>query len=80
VTGANVLVAIFAERESHAAFFLQEQNMAHDDAVNAIKHSVEPGVARRSFSHGRTRPVVVEKVKRRTPGPARRKSGSSKKK
>ena len=27
VTGANVLVAIFAERETHAAFFLQEQNM-----------------------------------------------------
>jgi ATP-dependent Clp protease ATP-binding subunit ClpA len=80
VTGANVLVAIFAERESHAAFFLQEQDMTQDDAVNAIKYSVEPGVARRSFSHGRTKPVVVEKVKRRTPGPARRKSGSPKKK
>jgi Glyoxalase superfamily protein/Clp amino terminal domain, pathogenicity island component/Bacterial translation initiation factor IF-2 associated region len=80
VTGANVLVAIFAERESHAAFFLQEQNMTRDDAVNAIKHGVESGVVRQSFSHGRTKPVVVEKVKRRAPGPARRKSGSSKKK
>jgi ATP-dependent Clp protease ATP-binding subunit ClpA len=80
VTGANVLVAIFAERESHAAFFLQEQNMAHDDAVNAIQHGLESGGVRRSFSHGRTKPVVVEKVKRRTAGPTRRKSGSSKKK
>ncbi|MDY6962644.1 MAG: Clp protease N-terminal domain-containing protein, partial [Pseudomonadota bacterium] len=34
VTGANVLVAIFAERESHAAFFLQEQEMTRYDAVN----------------------------------------------
>jgi mannitol/fructose-specific phosphotransferase system IIA component len=80
VTGANVLVAIFAERESHAAFFLQEQDMTHDDAVNAIKHSVGQGVARQSFSHDRTKPVVVEKVKRRTPGPTGRKGGSSKKK
>ena len=32
VTGANVLVAIFAERESHAAFFLQEQDMTRYDA------------------------------------------------
>ena len=36
VTGANVLVAIFAERESHAAYFLQEQNMTRYDAVNFI--------------------------------------------
>ena len=34
VTGANVLVAIFNERESHAAFFLQEQDMTRYDAVN----------------------------------------------
>ncbi len=40
VTGANVLVAIFAERESHAAFFLQEQNMTRYDAVNFIAHGV----------------------------------------
>ena len=33
VTGANVLVAIFAERESHAAYFLQEQDMTRFDAV-----------------------------------------------
>ena len=40
VTGANVLVAIFAERESHAAFFLQEQEMTRYDAVNLIAHGV----------------------------------------
>lgn len=40
VTGANVLVAIFAERESHAAFFLQEQDMTRYDAVNFIAHGV----------------------------------------
>ena len=34
VTGANVLVAIFAERESHAAYFLQEQDMTRLDAVS----------------------------------------------
>ena len=46
VTGANVLVAIFAERESHAAFFLQEQDMTRYDAVNYISHGVakRPGV------------------------------------
>src|SRR5665213_3322788 len=40
VTGANVLVAIFAERESHAAYFLQEQDMTRYDAVNFISHGI----------------------------------------
>ncbi|WP_075655434.1 ATP-dependent Clp protease ATP-binding subunit ClpA [Pseudochrobactrum sp. B5] len=44
VTGANVLVAIFAERESHAAYFLQEQQMTRYDAVNYISH----GISKRS--------------------------------
>src|SRR5258708_32982304 len=34
-----------------------------------LKRSVEQGVVRQSFSHGRTKAVVVEKVKRRTMGP-----------
>ena len=46
VTGANVLVAIFAERESHASFFLQEQDMTRYDAVNFISH----GIAKRPGS------------------------------
>jgi ATP-dependent Clp protease ATP-binding subunit ClpA len=47
VTGANVLVAIFAERESHAAYFLQEQDMTRYDAVNYISHGIakRPGLA-----------------------------------
>ncbi|OSP56478.1 ATP-dependent Clp protease ATP-binding subunit ClpA [Pseudoruegeria sp. SK021] len=52
VTGANVLVAIFAERESNAAFFLQEQDMTRYDAVNFIAH----GVAK-DPSFGEPRPV-----------------------
>jgi ATP-dependent Clp protease ATP-binding subunit ClpA len=40
VTGANVLVAIYSERESHAAFFLQEQDMTRLDAVNYISHGI----------------------------------------
>ncbi|MCE5975160.1 ATP-dependent Clp protease ATP-binding subunit ClpA [Sinirhodobacter sp. WL0062] len=53
VTGANVLVAIFAERESNAAFFLQEQDMTRYDAVNFIAH----GVAK-DPEFGEARPVT----------------------
>jgi ATP-dependent Clp protease ATP-binding subunit ClpA len=52
VTGANVLVAIFAERESHAAYFLQEQDMTRYDAVNYISH----GIAKRAGA-GEAKPV-----------------------
>jgi ATP-dependent Clp protease ATP-binding subunit ClpA len=52
VTGANVLVAIFNERESHAAFFLQEQDMTRYDAVNYLSHGVAKDPA-----FGETRPV-----------------------
>ena len=41
--GANVLVAIFSERESHAVYFLQKQNMNRLDVVNFISHGVEKG-------------------------------------
>ncbi len=47
VTGANVLVALFAERESHAAHFLQQQDMTRFDAVNYISH----GLAKRPGEH-----------------------------
>jgi ATP-dependent Clp protease ATP-binding subunit ClpA len=40
VTGANVLVAIFGERESHAAYFLSRQNIARLDVVNYISHGI----------------------------------------
>jgi ATP-dependent Clp protease ATP-binding subunit ClpA len=47
VTGANVLVAIFSERESHAVYYLQEQDMTRFDAVNYISHGIakEPGLS-----------------------------------
>ncbi len=40
VTGANVLVALFSERESYAVFFLQQQDMSRLDAVSYISHGV----------------------------------------
>ena len=46
VTGANVLVAIFAERESHAAYFLEQQDMTRLDAVNFISHGISKSGAR----------------------------------
>src|SRR5215468_3106886 len=54
VTGANVLVAIFAERESHAAYFLQEQDMTRYDAVNYISHGIakRPGMSEARPVHG----------------------------
>ncbi len=52
VTGANVLVAIFAERESDAAYFLQDQDMTRYDAVNFIAHGVAKDPA-----FGEPRPV-----------------------
>jgi ATP-dependent Clp protease ATP-binding subunit ClpA len=47
VTGANILVALFAERESHAVYFLQEQDMTRYDAVNYISHGIakRPGLS-----------------------------------
>ena len=53
VTGANVLVAIFAERESNAAYFLQEQDMTRYDAVNYIAHGVAKDPA-----FGENRPIT----------------------
>src|SRR5579883_1596407 len=74
VTGANVLVAIFAERESHAAYFLQEQDMTRYDAVNYISH----GIAKRpGLSDTSKTPRGVEDDEARE---AKEKDGDSKKK
>ena len=74
VTGANVLVAIFAERESHAAFFLQEQEMTRFDAVQYISH----GIAKRP---GMSEPRPVRGIDENTEsndtnGSAEKKSGA----
>ncbi len=54
VTGANVLVALFSERESHAVYFLQEQNMSRLDAVNFISHGIakRPGMSEARRTRG----------------------------
>jgi ATP-dependent Clp protease ATP-binding subunit ClpA len=62
VTGANVLVAIFAERESNAAYFLQEQDMTRYDAVNFIAHGVAKNPA-----YGEARPVQGADEQQETP-------------
>ncbi|ANW34927.1 ATP-dependent Clp protease ATP-binding subunit ClpA [Ketogulonicigenium vulgare] len=56
VTGANVIVALFAERESHAVYFLQEQDMTRYDAVNFIAHGVakDPDFAENRTVNGAT--------------------------
>jgi ATP-dependent Clp protease ATP-binding subunit ClpA len=64
VTGAHLLVAIFAEPESHAAWFLQEQGLSRDAAANFIaqrsgKDSANAGAG------PPPRRLVVEKIKRR---------------
>jgi ATP-dependent Clp protease ATP-binding subunit ClpA len=64
VTGANVLVAIFAERESHAVFFLQEQDMTRFDAVNYISHGIAkvPGQAADAGVDGTDADAAAEQV------------------
>ncbi|WP_417481464.1 ATP-dependent Clp protease ATP-binding subunit ClpA [Maricaulis sp.] len=54
VTGANVLVALFAERESHAAYFLAERDMTRYDAVNFISHGIgrKPGATEQKVVRG----------------------------
>ncbi|NQV46134.1 MAG: AAA family ATPase, partial [Rhodospirillales bacterium] len=54
VTGANVLVAMFSERESHAIYFLQVQEMSRLDAVNYISHGIAkiPGQSEQRTVHG----------------------------
>ena len=60
VTGANVLVALFSERESHAVYFLQLQDMTRLDAVNFISH----GIAK---SPGKTPPRQEKASSQETP-------------
>ena len=44
VTGANVLVAIFGEKDSHAVYFLHQQGIARLDVVNFIAHGIEKDI------------------------------------
>jgi ATP-dependent Clp protease ATP-binding subunit ClpA len=64
VTGANVLVALFSERESHAVYFLQEQEMTRFDAVNYISHGIAkaPGRSENKRVTGADDDAAAEKV------------------
>src|ERR1700691_5026107 len=59
VTGANVLVALFSERESHAVYFLQLQDMTRLDAVNFISHGIakSPGKSAPRTPNGSSEPA-----------------------
>ncbi len=64
VTGANVVVALFSERESHAVYFLQLQDMTRLDAVNYISHGIAkaPGRSQNRTVHGADEDAQAEKV------------------
>ncbi len=79
VTGANVLVAIFAERESHAAYFLQEQDMTRYDAVNYISHGIakRPGLSDASKTPRGAEEEDESRARRtRNPAMAKKKEGA----
>jgi ATP-dependent Clp protease ATP-binding subunit ClpA len=73
VTGANVLVALFSERESHAVYFLQLHDMTRLDAVNFISHGIAKAPGRSQGSRapqapsneGEQEPTREEKPNRR---------------
>ncbi len=67
VTGANVLVAMFSERESHAVYFLQDQEMSRLDAMNYISHGIAKIAGRDEDRpvHGADEDVAGEKVVRK---------------
>jgi len=78
VTGANVLVAIFAERESHAAYFLQEQDMTRYDAVNYISHGIakRPGLSDTSKTPRGVEDDEARESKDKDSGDSKKKEGA----
>ena len=68
VSGANVLVALFSERESHAVYFLQSHDMSRLDAVNFISH----GIAK---AGGRTERRTIRRAAAARPRGQRRRGG-----
>jgi ATP-dependent Clp protease ATP-binding subunit ClpA len=69
VTGANVLVALFSERESHAVYFLQLQDMTRLDAVNFISHGIAkaPGRTAQRPAQGASPPPEGEHEREEKP-------------
>jgi ATP-dependent Clp protease ATP-binding subunit ClpA len=74
VTGANVLVALFSERESHAVYFLQLQDMTRLDAVNFISHGIAkaPGRSAQRPVTGSATPNEPNQEQEREEKPSRR--------
>src|SRR3954471_25084984 len=70
VTGANVLVALFSERESHAVYFLQLQDMTRLDAVNFISHGIAkaPGRTAQRPVQGAKEEGAAENEREEKPG------------
>jgi ATP-dependent Clp protease ATP-binding subunit ClpA len=64
VTGANILVALFSERESHAVYFLRQQDMTRLDAVNYISHGIakRPGMTESRTVHGTEEGTAEDEV------------------
>ena len=78
VSGANVLVAIFAERESHAAYFLQEQQMTRYDAVNYISHGIAKRPGATEIAHAaRRRGRAAGQRRRRAVGRGRQEEAAA---
>ena len=77
VTGANVLVALFSERESHAVYFLQLQDMTRLDAVNFISHGIAkaPGRSQARPVAGSTPNTPPEETPEKDEKPARGQRG-----
>src|ERR1700678_2873726 len=74
VSGANVLVALFSERESHAVYFLQLQDMTRLDAVNFISHGIAkaPGRSTQRPVTGTTGQPEAHQEQEREEKPSRR--------
>ena len=60
VTGANVLVAIFGEKDSHAVYYLHQQGVTRLDVVNFIAHGIKKGEP----PEARPRPKTLRSPKR----------------
>ncbi|WP_439553183.1 ATP-dependent Clp protease ATP-binding subunit ClpA [Falsiroseomonas sp.] len=71
VTGANVLVALFSERESHAVYFLQLQDMTRLDAVNFISHGIAKAPGRSASRPVQGTPQTPEETPEKEEKPQR---------
>ncbi|NGM22671.1 ATP-dependent Clp protease ATP-binding subunit ClpA [Roseomonas stagni] len=71
VTGANVLVALFSERESHAVYFLQLQDMTRLDAVNFISHGIAKAPGRSTSRPVQGTPQTPEETPEKEEKPQR---------